>query len=255
MTFTICDDQETQIERFRRLILDQYPEAEIIACRRAEEAVGCAAESQIMLLDIDTGTDMDGMAAARAIYGKNAEEGRLYSLPLIIFVTGFPERMREAFGVHAFYFLEKPVKREVLLPVLREAVSVAERIFAENQEKPSPENTLMIRNVEQTVLIPFREILYAESEGRLQRIHISKRYRSREEEVIWQGSMDELERQLPPDFYRIHRGFLVNMAYIVGYGKTGVELTDGSRLLISRYKYKEFVRSYVHYVGYEEERK
>ena len=252
MTITICDDETVQRENLRAVILEQYPDMKILECRKAEEAVGCAAESDMMLLDIDTGTEMDGMAAARTIYNRREEEGRLYSLPLIIFITGFPERMREAFGVHAFHFLEKPVKRQVLLPVLKEAVSVVEKILTED-DKPSAENSLMIKNGDQVFLVPFRMIMYVESSGRLQHIHVSGQYRGQqEEEVIYPGSMDDLELQLPKSFYRIHRGFIVNMRYIVGYAKTGVELSDGSQLLISRYKYKEFVEKYFHFAGFGE---
>ncbi len=248
MTITICDDETVQRENLRRIILEHYPETNIIECRKAEEAVGCAEESDIMLLDIDTGTEMDGMAAARTIYSRKEGEGRLYSLPLIIFITGFPERMKEAFGVHAFYFLEKPLKRQVLLPVLKEAVNTASMILDEGRRKPSTENSLTIKNGDQVILIPYQQILYAESSGREQILHISKHYQNREE-VVYQGSMDELETQLPKGFYRIHRGYIVNMSYITGYGKTGIELSDGSQLLISRYKYKEFVERYLHFIG------
>ena len=251
LTITICDDETVQRENLRSMVLEHYPEANIIECRKAEEAVGCAAESHILFLDIDTGTDMDGMAAARTIYSRKEEEGRLYSLPLIIFITGFPERMQEAFGVHAFYFLEKPVKRQIFLPLLKEAVSVAEKLSADSNEKTSPENSLMIRNGDQALLIPFRMIIYVESFGRDQHLHVSKSFRGSEEEIVYQGSMEEMERLLPKNFYRIHRGFIVNMNYVVGYGKNGVEMSEGSHLLISRYKYKEFVERYLHFIGFE----
>ncbi len=249
MTITICDDEAVQRENLRNIILEQIPDASILECQKAEEALGCAAESQILFLDIDTGTEMDGMDAARVINQRKEGEGRLYSLPLIVFITGFPERMREAFGVHAFYFLEKPIRREILLPVLKETVKTAEMIFAESRKKPSTENSLTIKTGDRVILLPYHQILYAESAGREQILHVSRLYQNREE-VVYPGSMDELETQLPKDFYRIHRGYIVNMSFITGYGKNGVELSVGSRLLISRYKYKEFVERYLHFIGF-----
>lgn len=230
------------------MIQSQFKEAEIIECQKAEEALCCAAETHILLLDIDTGTTMDGMDAARIIYSRKKEEGRISSLPLIIFITGFPERMREAFDVHAFSFIEKPVKPQILLPVLEEAASVAELIMEETK-KTSADRCLIVNGGDQTMLVPFHRIRYVESSGRIQVLHIAKG--GQEEEVSYPGSMDELEQKFPYGFYRIHRGYIVNMSYITGYGKDGITLSDGSRLLISRYKYKEFVERYLHFIGFE----
>lgn len=54
--------------------------------------------------------------------------------------------------------------------------------------------------------------------------------------------MEDLEQQLGKNFYRCHRGYIVNMGY---YGKDSISLTNGETIYLSRRKYKEFVKAYM----------
>ena len=58
----------------------------------------------------------------------------------------------------------------------------------------------------------------------------------------------ELEDELTDQFFRIHKGYLINLSYVDSYSRTEVELTNGERLLISRYKYVDFVKAYLRFV-------
>ena len=49
-------------------------------------------------------------------------------------------------------------------------------------------------------------------------------------------------------FFRVHKGYLVNLAYVEGYSKTELTLTNGEKLLISKYKYQDFVKAYLRFV-------
>ena len=63
------------------------------------------------------------------------------------------------------------------------------------------------------------------------------------------------ETELGESFFRIHKGYLVNLSYIKGYSKTEAFLTNGAKILISKYKYQDFVKAYLHFLkkeaGYE----
>lgn len=55
---------------------------------------------------------------------------------------------------------------------------------------------------------------------------------------------------LPRPFGRINaqrkiKGYLVNLSYVNGYAKTEVTLTSGEELLLSKYKYQDFVKAYL----------
>ena len=43
-------------------------------------------------------------------------------------------------------------------------------------------------------------------------------------------------------------GYLVNLAYVEGYSKTELTLTSGELLLISKYKYGDFVKAYLRFL-------
>ncbi len=58
------------------------------------------------------------------------------------------------------------------------------------------------------------------------------------------GRIGDLEEELRGQFYRIHRGYLINLIYVKGYDRTGVRMENGDKLLVSRYKYHDFVQAY-----------
>ena len=62
------------------------------------------------------------------------------------------------------------------------------------------------------------------------------------------AAMNELETQLGDSFYRCHRGYLVNMAYIVEYGTDSISLSDGGKVYLSKKKHGEFVKAYMWYL-------
>ena len=58
----------------------------------------------------------------------------------------------------------------------------------------------------------------------------------------------DLEAELGDLFFRVHKGYLVNLAYVEGYSKTELTLTSGETLLLSKYKYPDFVRAYLRFL-------
>ena len=57
-----------------------------------------------------------------------------------------------------------------------------------------------------------------------------------------------MESELGDQFCRVHKRSLVNLAYVEGYSKTELTLTSGEKLLISKYKYQDFVKAYLRFV-------
>ena len=46
----------------------------------------------------------------------------------------------------------------------------------------------------------------------------------------------------------VHSVLLVKMSYVSGYSKTQVTLTNGEKLLLSKYKYQDFVKAYLRFL-------
>ena len=65
------------------------------------------------------------------------------------------------------------------------------------------------------------------------------------------GKIGNLEAELAGQFYRIHRGYLINLFHVESYDKTEVRMANGDKLLLSRYKYDGFVQAYMDYISEE----
>ena len=62
------------------------------------------------------------------------------------------------------------------------------------------------------------------------------------------AKMSDLEEELQGQFCRVHKGYLINLSYVDEYNKTEVTLTNGDKLLISKYKYEDFVKAYLRFM-------
>ena len=71
----------------------------------------------------------------------------------------------------------------------------------------------------------------------------------KEGNLEYYAKIGALEKELCGQFFRIHKGYLVNFSFVDGYSKTAVILTNGEKLLISRYKYTEFVKEYLAFIA------
>ena len=98
--------------------------------------------------------------------------------------------------------------------------------------------TLLIRSNYELRKVEAMNILYAESDRRKNILHL------KDETITYYGSISRLEKELPDSFFRIHKGYLVNMRYIKKYDRTQVSIKNGDVLLISKYRYNEFERAY-----------
>ena len=65
------------------------------------------------------------------------------------------------------------------------------------------------------------------------------------------AAIGELEKELVGSFYRCHGGYLVNMAFITGYGNDSIALNNGETIILSKDKYSEFVKVYMRYLKME----
>jgi DNA-binding LytR/AlgR family response regulator len=57
--------------------------------------------------------------------------------------------------------------------------------------------------------------------------------------------MEDLEQTLTKGFFRIHKGYLVNMKYVEKYDRIQLWMRSGDCLLISKYRYRSFVKAYM----------
>lgn len=237
MIIGICDDEKnvrSVIESYIRKVDDA---CNILHFANGEEVlkyVGQGKRLDVIYLDIDLKGSPDGMEVASRLKSKQIERGiGASALPLIIFVTGIPERMPEAFGVRAFQFLVKPIEEKIFYSVYEEAKKAAQNAPKAHQNKRISVNS---KGVKSTIIIS--DILYIESKGRKMVFHT----KSKPFEIY--GTVADIRKELDESFYQIHRSFIVNMSYITDYTRNSVKMTTGIIVPMSKHKYGEFVRDY-----------
>jgi DNA-binding LytR/AlgR family response regulator len=89
------------------------------------------------------------------------------------------------------------------------------------------------------------DIEYVESEKRKNIIHLKN------EDLTYYGLMEDLEQTLTKGFFRIHKGYFVNMKYVEKYDRIQLWMQNGDCLLISKYRYAEFVKAYIEFLKME----
>lgn len=194
----------------------------------------------IIFLDIAM-ENTDGMKTAEALRQIQAENGvsAWGSLPLIIFVTGLDSYMQKAFSVCAFRYMLKPIDENEFEKLFHEAMLEVQKI--RNREEKADRRITVGSGID-THVIRVCDIVYIESSGHKNLIHLEH---ARHE---YYGNLIDLEHELSPDFFRIHRGFLINIMRVDHYNRHDVFMDNGDCIPISRYKFQEFVKAYLEYI-------
>ena len=224
MTIAICDDEKPICEQVEKLVKKQMPDCNTELFASGEALLKETNVFDIIFLDIQM-DDINGIQAARMLRNKKEEA-------LLIFITGLKEYVFEAFDVSAFHYLLKPIEEKKFAEVFAKAVSEAEK------KRGLTEEPFFMKSNGKTIILNRNHILYVESQNRMVNFHTTN------ECLELYSDMRDLEQQLGRNFYRCHRGYIVNMGHIAEYEKDRISLTIG----LSRRKYKEFVKVYMDYL-------
>ena len=230
----ICDDEKNIRAYLSALVKKQGIECEITEYATAGDYFADGVEHDILFLDIELegpGQDMDGMEMARQIRGMEDTKQ-----PIIIFITGYEKYVYDAFDVGAFQYLLKPVDEQKFAGVFRRAAEQAAAYTGQDKK------VLMIQYGGTGKTIPLRDIYYMESQNHKIAVHM------KDGVPEYYARMSDLEEELQGQFCRVHKGYLINLSYVDEYNKTEVTLTNGDKLLISKYKYEDFVKAYLHFM-------
>lgn len=229
----ICDDEKNIRAYLRTLVRKQDSESEITEYASADEYLSDGIEHDLLFLDIEMGhstSGMDGMSMAKQLRGMELDRQ-----PVIIFVTGYEKYVYDAFDVNAFQYLLKPINEQKFAEVFSRA---AGQILSEAEQK---KKSLVIQYGSESRAIPLDSIYYLESRNHKVVLYL------KEGELEYYAKIGDLEEKLAGRFYRIHRGYLVNLAYVEGYDKTEVTLANGDRLPLSK-RYDDFAAAYLQFM-------
>ena len=224
----VCDDDAGQAEKLKmsterwaektgnRVKTDCFPSAEAFLFDYSGDE-----NCDILLLDVEM-EKMSGIELAKRLrkMGCRAE---------IIFITSHFEFVSEGYEVDALHYLIKPVPDEKLSEILTRA---AEKLASEPQ-------SVLVNPDGETVKLYEPDILYAESFLHYLAIHTTAgEYRIKE-------NISDFGKKLSPDFFRVHRSYIVNLTHIVRIGRTSVTLDSGSEIPVARGKYDAINRAFI----------
>lgn len=228
MRVAICDEDRENCGLLGKWILKQEPDCEVMCFYSVGQFLEAKLSFDILLLDIQM-EGLRGMEIARALRMKEEDT-------VIVFVTAGKEYAAEAFEVSAFHYLLKPLSQEKFCEVFAGACREARRLEDAKGER------LFFHTKTRNFTVRKKDILYVESARRQVEIH------TLQENITVYAAMKHMEEKLGEEFYRCHRGYLVNLFFVAGYVGGEIRLQNGESVYLAREKYAEFVRVYTEYL-------
>jgi two-component system LytT family response regulator len=233
LSILIVDDEEPARLLLREM-LDAMPDVRVAGeAANGLEAVGLAAREapDVVLLDVQM-PRMDGFETL----------GLLDPRIAVVFVTAFDEHALRAFEVNAVDYLLKPFPAARLSEALGRARARVGRVrdtdAAALSAAARPAGTyatrIVVRDGPRVDVLPVSQVQYAR--GQADYVELVAGGRSH----LKQQTLQSLEVSLDPaQFVRIHRSFLVNLAFLKRIEPWGADsrqavMADGVELPISR---------------------
>lgn len=231
MYLAVCDDQTEELERLTKLLCRWQAERgtpfPFKTFRSAAELLDAAEKEAFTLYLLDVmmpGTD--GMSAAREIRGFDDTAD-------IVFLTSSPGFAYESYGVRALDYLLKPIRPELLFPIL-------DRVC---QRERRPQEGLTLKSGSTLIRIPFAQLAFVEVMGK----HLYFNLADGSVREIY-SSLSDYEPLLlsRPEFMRSHRSYIVNMLQVSELSPSGIRTFSGKNLPVSRLLYQQLQRDYMH---------
>ena len=229
-----------------RVILETYcPEVSIVGtANNGEEGLLAIQTLQpdLVFLDIEMPV-MNGFKMMENIENPNFK---------LVFTTAYDKYAVNAFKFSALDYLLKPIDEQ-------EVVAVIQKISGSNSNKSEDQQRLklmsdMMKNIQsptrnRKIALPSGDgfhiksldnITHFEAEGNYTKVHFFNQKMLLVSKQI--GDFDEMLKE--QFFFRIHKGYVINMDFVSEYLKTDggmIRLTDGKDLPIARRRRDEFL--------------
>jgi DNA-binding LytR/AlgR family response regulator len=164
----------------------------------------------------------------------------LEKAPLTILTTAYSEYALDGFRLNVVDYLLKPVNFQRFSQAIRKASdSFYSRILLHNNGVELDPD-IYIRQGDSFIRILWKDILYVESMQNYIKIHVDNKI------YLIHQTMSSIEDILPKEiFFRIHRSYLINVAYIdsISGGRVFVK---GKDLPLSKYRKDELFNALVY---------
>lgn len=230
MYIAVCEDQREEMELLQDLLHQWQQERKTVlrikSFQNASDLLDAARKERFTLYLLDVMMPgINGMDAAREIrsFDTSAE---------IVFLTSFSSFAYESYGVKALDYLLKPIRAEMLFPIL-------DRL---SREEEKLQEGLTLKTKSTIIRVPFSQLVYVEVINRCLYFNLAD---GAVVEVA--GQMKEYEDLLlfRPEFMRPHRSYIVNMLWVKEFSATGICTFTGKNLPVSRRVHSQLKKDYM----------
>ncbi len=197
ITALLLEDEKYTL-KFLELFVSKHPLVnKVIAVDNSQSAIEAAKNylPQVALLDIQLGPDdyYNGIQTAKIIASISPHT-------IFVFITGYRKYSLDAYSVHPYDYLLKPIKKEKLSNLITEIISnINTRINSK----------VAIRVKEGKLLLNPTSIACIEKNGRRTIVYADTNV------YETNYSLNELESLLPAQFARIHNSYIINLSRIL----------------------------------------
>ena len=192
--------------------ISKVPFLQLVAkCENAMEAMQALKEQAVDLIFLDI--QMPGLTGLQFIQSMTQK-------PMIILITAYEKYALQGFNLDVVDYLVKPVSLDRFI----KAANKAEELYELKNRKPEPipaiEPEFFFVNVDYSLLkVVVADIIWIEGLKDYIKIHLQ----SSSKPVITRLTMKGIEEQLPSSkFIRIHKSFIVSIAFITSVRKNSV---------------------------------
>jgi len=200
----IVDDEHLARELIKTFC-DRLPNLEVVGtCKNAIEAIKFLAENQVDLIFLDIQMpDLSGIDLVKTLKVK----------PAIIFTTAYSDYAVEGFELDVTDYLVKPFSFERFIKAVNK-VSAA----ADTKALGETPDYMTVKADHKLYKVLFKEVKYIEGLREYVAYHLN------DKKIVALASLKKLEEELPSNFIRIHKSFIVNTDLIDSISGNEVEL-------------------------------
>jgi len=242
MRILIVEDEPSASQNLQNLLNKYVPEVEVIGIsENVKDAIQKINSSQpdLILLDIQLG-DQTSFEVLEKVDLEKFD---------VIFVTAYNNYALKAFQYSAVDYLLKPINPILLQKAVRKSAEKRKNINASLMLNTLLDNLkgkskslekIVLSTAEMMHVVEVDSIVKCQSSG-----NYTTFYFKDGKQLVISRTLKEFDEQLSDSgFFRVHRSWLVNQSYIIGYDKReggGVVLKDQSRLPVSPTKKEELL--------------
>ncbi len=227
----ICDDEPAMVREISEY-LSSYMESKgltaycVNSFSSGQSLLESGCDFDLIFLDVQM-DQPDGMETAKLMRRRGNHS-------LLVFVTVLKECVFDAFEVEAYDYLIKPLDGIRFKRTMDRVIKALERRTTKS---------VAVQRGASCEVIPLAQIVYCEVQGRKLYLH-----QSDGKIVDYYEKMDDFERRVDGRFFRCHRSYLVNLAYVRGYSAGQAVLSQGGKIPVSRLRERDFTQALLRYM-------